>query len=352
MVIDMINPMSIKKLLMVIVITTGLIYLLKPAPKDFTLTSWLVPWDEKRSIQSFKENCKAFQTINLFYYNFDETGTIQNYNRETTKSPEFLELIRKNGIKVFATLVNDLVSKDTKTRILKDPNIIHQILSNPHKRNKHIQEIINLAKEENLAGIDLDYENLYYKDSPLFTAFIKKLSTLLHKNNKLLTITVQPKTSQKNNDGPGAINWQEINLFADKIIIMCYNFSSKKSKPGPISPPFWLEKIIRFAKRNISLNKIILAFPLHGFDWTNETAEQITFQKAKQLENDYQVSPIWHNDKASCSFTYTLNDKKHEVWFEEKRSLSKKLNILRKHGLYAIALWRLGQEDENVYTLF
>ncbi|MCR4431252.1 MAG: hypothetical protein NUV45_09575 [Tepidanaerobacteraceae bacterium] len=41
----------------------------------------------------------------------------------------------------------------------------------------------------------------------------------------------------------------------------------------------------------------------------------------------------------------------HIVWFEDARSFSAKLVVVNEYNLGGIAVWRLGQEDQRVWSI-
>ena len=254
-------------------------------------------------------------------------------------------------MKIIPTIVNDRISADGKAKRLKDADIIHNILITGAKRKKHIKNILSLIESYGYDGIDIDYENLYFKDRELFTDFIQELSAALHLKGKILTVTVGQKREESAKDGPSAIDWAAIAQFADSIKIMCYNFSSPLSGPGPIAPPAWVEDIVVFSKKYIPAQKLTIAIALHGFDWSEQKSRSISFDTAKETALIYKSDIAWDEASSTPHFAYFENGKRHEVWFEDKRSVSDKLNILKKHGIRNLAFWRLGGEDKDIYEL-
>mgnify|MGYP001604795224 FL=1 len=60
-------------------------------------------------------------------------------------------------------------------------------------RLAHIKQIGDLVKANNFDGIDIDYENKPAEVFYTFGAFIRSLSLELHKNNKILSCTIEPR---------------------------------------------------------------------------------------------------------------------------------------------------------------
>ena len=147
------------------------------------------------------------------------------------------------------------------------------------------------------------------------------------------------------------MDWAALSQYADEIRIMCYGYSSLVSDPGPIAPPSWLEEIIVFATSQIPLNKITIALPLHGFDWSSDRNESITFAKVRERANLYHGKIRRDKISATPYFSYEKNNKKHTVWFEDYKSFKEKLRVIEDAGIRAVALWKLGGEDVRIYSV-
>lgn len=302
-------------------------------------------------MESLANNPGIFDQINPFYYALGRGGRIIENLPSFRENVRFTSIKNKGGLKILPVIVNDIIDAGGKAKRLKDAGILHSILSSGPKRRKHVKNILSLIESYGYDGVDIDYENLYFKDREVFKDFIKELSEDLHSKGKILSVTVQQKSRESAKDGPSAIDWAGIAQFADSIKIMCYNFSSPKSCPGPLAPPGWVEDIVVFAKKSIPDQKITIAIALGGLDWSQEKSRSISFNTAKETALKHKSDIIWDDASSTPHFSYFEDGKKHEVWFEDKRSISEKLNILKKQGIKNVALWRLGGEDKDIYEL-
>ena len=309
------------------------------------LSGWWAYWSVSEGQASLTKNLNLFDDILIFNYAFDENGNVIN------NEPDFSKSLNDSNVTVLATIVNDVIPTGGGKPTLKDPGIIHKILSDPALRKQHIQQIINIIEQEHFSGIDIDYESLNFNDRDIFSQFIQELSSVLKPKGYWLSVTVEEKIKDKKNNGQGAMDCAALSQYADEIRIMCYNYSSLVSDPGPIAPPSWLQEIILFAKSQIPLNKITIALALHGFDWSSERNESITFAKAMERAATYKAKIRRDKISATPYFSYEKNNKKHTVWFEDYKSIYEKLKIIKKQGIHAVALWKLGGEDVRIYSI-
>lgn len=317
-----------------------------------TVDIWFTYWDVSNSLNNLKNIHKdKINGINLFFYSLDKDGNIINALLEPDEYKQILSTIQKLEVKIVPTLTNDIIYSKTNT-ILKDPDIISKILNDSTLRKKHIQQIMEIAKGINADGIDIDYEQMYAKDRDKFSQFIKELSGVLHDQNMTLSVTVQQKTEDHQRQGAGAIDWQEISNYADQIIIMCYNYSSKTSKPGSICPLFWLKDIIKFAKSQVPSEKICIALGLYGYDWSNKDCNSVNFKKVVELVKENSAVLFWDRESQSPYFSYSKSGLQHEVWFENQESILKKIKLIKRHNINHTAIWHLGLVESSLFEPF
>jgi spore germination protein len=344
---------SIKILLMVLSVFTlcAFSYNYEKAQKRI-LSAWIPYWDIKGStinLQNYFLN--KIDEVNPFFFALDKDANIVNASNNPEDYNRLAEILRQLNIKIIPVITNDIIYSQSNKKI-KDPDIIKRILNNDDLRQKHIQQILQIIKDTGADGIDIDYENLYTQDKAIFSQFIQELSQSLHDNNKILIVTVTQKTENHDRDGAGAVDWQEISQYADKIMIMCYNYSYKTGKPGPLCPTSWLNDIIKFAKTQIPQEKIGIALGFYGYDWSKKETITLNRRQAKNLIDTYQVKLNWDKKSQSPYFSYSKDGAIHNVWFEDEKSIYQKLNIIKKHKIKNIGIWHLGMLDSAFLDSF
>ena len=94
--------------------------------------------------------------------------------------------------------------------------------------------------------------------------------------------------------------------------------------------------------------KVMMGQNLYGYDWTlpfvqGTIAKAVSPQQAIALAARYNV-PIQYDTKAQAPFfNYTDTDgKRHEVWFEDARSIQAKFDLLKELKLRGMSYWKLG----------
>ena len=317
---------------------------------DVVISAWVVYWDAANGAASIERNIAALDEINPFYYAFDDKGNIVENSPGMETAHPLPSIIRSGQLQTVPTIVNDTISP-AKTSKPKDRDAIRSLLEDPERMEDHIDSIGKLVEAQGYDGIDIDYEKLLPSDRDLFTRYVEILAGRLHAAGKLLTVTVQPMTSRAQEKKPGGLDWAAIGAVADRVRIMCYNYSYSGSAPGPIAPPEWISKIIAYARKKIPAEKISLALKLQGFDWSGSAARSVTFERAMAIAEEYEAEIEWDADSSTPHFVYYRQGKKHEVWFENARSLEAKLQMIDRRHVGGISLWRLGGEDPGIYPI-
>jgi len=309
------------------------------------VSGWVPYWDLENGLNLLNDNFKnEISQLNLFAYAFDKDLNIILVFDNKEKYKEKLDFIKSLGIQITATFTNDIIYSKSNQN-LKEPDVVHRILSDDTLRTIHISQLLAIANEMGLDGIDIDYENIDKKDKELFSNFIKDLAEQLHKENRTLEVSVQQKTEDHQRSGAGSIDWKEISKYADKINIMCYNYSSRLSKPGPICPGYWLIDIINFAKTQIPVDKICIALPLYGYDWAKGKGLTVNIKSAKDLIKKYKAKALWDKATLTPHFIYYKNGEKHNVWFEDAKSILDKTRLIKEQGITNIAFWHISFLD-------
>jgi len=213
-------------------------------------------------------------------------------------------------------------------------------------QNRTIDLLINLAKEKNYDGWDLDFENVAKGDKDLYNTFSKKFSEKLHTQGLLLSITVQAQESDNaGNITPGQ-DIETLGKYADQIRVMAYDFHSPSSAPGPITPITDLEKTITYTKSKIDLTKIIISLPTYGYDWSNDgPATAYQYQELQSLLSLKNAKSTRDIDSQEVNATYN----NHQVWYPDSTSLSKLIEITKAFGIDKICFWHIGGEDINMW---
>ena len=292
------------------------------------------PWpgtpEKTGSFPSMKTFAKSMSGVAPFWYKATKDGTL-----ETRESQQVYDTAKGLGLKMYPLVT---IKTGATDMVLGDKAI----------RAKTIDNIVKIVKDRNYDGINIDFEQLPAKESANLTAFVAELYPKMKANKKTLIVSVFPKVDISE-DVSGAYNYPELAKNADFLQIMLYDNHWETSSPGPVSPVDWYEKNLKYAiDHSGGPHKVIAGIPAYGYDWQKGgKAETVTYVDAI-VRAEKNGAKIMYDDKAQAPH-FTYGD--HEVSFENDKSTAAKLDIVAKYGPAGIAIWRLGQEQPEIWQL-
>ena len=119
-----------------------------------------------------------------------------------------------------------------------------------------------------------------------------------------------------------------------------------------VAPLQNVRQVLDYAVTQIDPQKLFLGVPAYGYDWplpfrqgitraqsiSNQQAVAIAVREGAEIQYDEQAQSPW--------FRYTDESGViHEVWFEDARSLSAKLRLIREYSLRGAGYWNLMRPD-------
>ncbi len=286
-------------------------------------------------IQLINQHAPYSSSISIFEYHFGSNGDIVNNLDDQTA----IETTWRNRVTPIATITN-LSSQGF------DSNLTHQVLNNPTTRTNLINNIYFLVSRKGYGGVNIDFERVRAEDRDIFTGFLRELRDRLRQGNFAITIAVPAKTSE---DIPWlrGYDFGGIGSVVDFMFIMAYDWHYGGSEPGPVAPITEVRRTVEFALESVPERKVIIGVPLYGYDWIlpqrpGTSAPAISNQEALLKAIKFQ-SPIQYSEEYQSPF-YRYTDSQgvnHEVWFEDVRSMSEKMLLVREYKLQAIGAWQL-----------
>jgi cellulose synthase/poly-beta-1,6-N-acetylglucosamine synthase-like glycosyltransferase/peptidoglycan/xylan/chitin deacetylase (PgdA/CDA1 family)/spore germination protein YaaH len=237
-----------------------------------------------------------------------------------------------------------------------------KVLDDSSKRAALRQQILRfLTAFPAYRGISLDFENLPDNDSQGYLDFIQELYADLHPRNLRLYVSTLVSTTDA--------DLKRIAANSDGIVLMNYDQHEIESQPGPIASQDWFVGNLRRVLKVVPKEKLICAVGNYGYDWALSipNPKDRRHRKPQVLHTDVlQVSDAWQrasDSDADLNLDYdTLNphfeyidedqNQRHVVWFLDGVTLLNELRAARGLGLQTFALWRLGEEDSSLWSVW
>jgi spore germination protein YaaH len=311
-----------------------------PSPKlqKAELTGWFAAWDQSKAEETLPKVMNNFQTFSPMLYRVMADGSLGRHN--ITNRDFFIKSARDNNIAI-APVITD---ESSSTRV-------NRLLNNKLTQDKFIDQLVDEAKKENFIGWSIDIEQLKSRDRKAFTEFIKNASSQLHKNDLKLFVIVFGREEKETYDPALAHDYKELGVYADQVQLMTYNFNNDLTAPGGQTPGSWYRSVLKYAKKTIPQEKILVGLSTHGYDWSDGTVDGLTFSEAidRIKKNGAKVS--YNKEDLSMVASYKDEDNDiHSLWYEDKNTINEKIKIAREeYGVNKFALWRLTAEDPRFW---
>jgi hypothetical protein len=210
-------------------------------------------------------------------------------------------------------------------------------------------------------GLSLDLESLPENSTPAYMSFIQELYADLHTRNLRLYVNTPVSTPTP--------TLARIAANSDGMILMNYDQHQTTSDPGPIASQDWFVGNLRRALKVVPKEKLICAIGNYGYDWTSRfpIPKDRRHPKPKVVNTeDLHVSDAWQRasdadadlnldyDSLNPHFDYIDEDlnQRHVVWFLDGVTVLNEMRAARQLGLQTFALWRLGEEDGSLWSIW
>lgn len=306
-----------------------------------SFSAWIPWWDEKRILESLEKRAifKVEEILPL-WFGLNKNGVIDE--REVIAKVEIENLAKINNVVIIPTITNDF-----------DPKRVTKFINSSTLQDSEIEKLITIAVERGYGGYDLDWEEISEKDKKVFVKFVSKFKQKLSAQNLKLSVTVHAQTGTSADwVGVRGQDIKELGKIADYIRVMAYDFHHSKSEPGPVTPLDKLKAVLNYTVKNVDKDKIVLGLPSYGYDWSEKNeGESIQYLDAIERFEKYAGQYKRDSDSGALWGNYQKDNKSHTVWFEDKESTERKIEISQEFGVNRFCFWRIGGEDEKMWEI-
>ena len=267
--------------------------------------------------------------------------TLQNTNGEVVYRinavKEYTKWAQSAGYEIWVTFKNDGKTIDETSQFLNDME----------HRKTAISELLDFVDSYKVNGINVDFENMYKDDAEVFSQFIRELSTETKQKGIVLSVCV--------NIPDGADTWSKcyqhklLSEAADYLTVMTYDCRNNLSSYASYD---WVEdNIQKLVERDgVDSSKLVLGIAFDSSYWKTTNGKSVRSVYFMNSAKKYLNNATW-NDKAK-QYYYENPSKQELIWIEEKASIAEKLKLVEQYNLAGSACWCLGQETEDVWSVF
>ena len=283
-----------------------------------------------------------------FYLN-DNNGGIADLG-----STDYVNYCHSQGVEVWA-LVSNLENSDVDTTY---------VLTHTSTRQNLVNQIVSVAIQYNLDGINLDFEALNREEvGHAYIQFVRELSIKCENNGIVLSIDNYVPTSYTS-----FYNRSEQANFADYVVIMGYDEHYAGSDEGSVSSLGWVRQGVIDTLAEVPANQVILGMPFYTRVWAltpdeeagdnddidanilySVSSQVYGMRSANNLLANYGVEKQWLEDSGQNYAEFESEGITYKVWLEDSASAEARLKLMDEYELAGASFWKLGFETSDVW---
>lgn len=287
---------------------------------------------------------KGINIVSPSFFSLIKEGNGEIKTNIGSKGISYINWAKQNNYEVWAMISNNSY-KDTTSKILNSYEL----------RTRLINNIVSLAVQYQLDGINLDFENMNSTDKDMYSRFIIELKPKLQEAGITLSVDVTAPD--------GSENWSlcfdrnVIGDVADYIVYMAYDqYGVGSNKAGTTAGYNWVETNLKkfIDREEIDSSKIILGIPFYTRLWEEKngkvSSSTVNMKSIKEVLPQ-NVNKKWDDELRQYYVEYTESEKIYKMWIEDEESIRHKVSLVNNYNLAGVASWEKDRETENIWDV-
>ncbi|MFM9280404.1 glycosyl hydrolase family 18 protein [Paenibacillus jiagnxiensis] len=268
---------------------------------------------------------------------------------EDKADPKYVLWAHHRGMEVWGLLSNGF-----------DPDLTSGALSTYERRMGIIKKTIALAKQYDLDGINIDFENVYTKDGANVTQFMRELKPLARANDLILSIDVTPKSDSEL--WSVFLDRASLGKITDYMMVMAYDEHWASSpEAGSVASLPWTEASVRriIDEDGVPPEKLVLGIPLYTRVWSEEkkdgetkvSSKAIGMESAAEIVKEQKLKPEFLEKEQQHYVEYKENGVLKKIWLEDKSSLKARVKLAQSLQLGGIGVWNRSFASDDAWDV-
>jgi len=238
-----------------------------------------------------------------------------------------------------------------------NPEIARAVLLSAEQQEKVLRQAMAIIKQKGYGGLDVDFENVPRDAREGLNEFLARAQAALHAENLLLSSAVPPLTQDNQ---PGLLfegfDFTAQGKYNDVVTLMTYEWGHQGGPPRAVAPLNEVRRAVEYAVSRMPREKILMGIPNYGYDWkipyqpgtrattiSNVGGVNIARREGAAIRYDVTAQTPW--------FRYEADGQRHEVWFEDARSINAKLGLAASLGIAGVSYWSVNTMFPQNWTL-
>lgn len=249
----------------------------------------------------------------------------------------YVDWAHNQGMEVWGLLSNSF-----------EPDLTTEALSTYDNRMNAIVQMLKYADLYNLDGINIDFENVYTKDGPNVTQFMRELKPMAQSRNLIVSIDVTPKS--KSEMWSLFLDRSALAAASDFLIVMAYDehWAASPVAGSVASLPWVKTSMNRIIEEDmVPSEKLILGVPLYTRIWTEATekgktkvsSKAVSMNAVKEIIAEKKLTPVFDKEAGQNYVEYKEDDVLRKIWIEDSTSLTARVELAQSLKLGGVAAW-------------
>lgn len=227
--------------------------------------------------------------------------------------------------------------------------LAHALLTDAAAQQRLIDNLLETMRSKGYRGVNFDFEYVLPEDRERYNQFLRLVVERLRPLGYAVSTALAPKLSGTQTGLLyEAHDYPAHGEIVDFTVLMTYEWGWAGGPPLAIAPLNEVRRVLDYAITVIPPEKILMGMPLYGRDWTlpyvegGPLAATISPQLAIRRAIRYGAAIEYDTLYQSPFFRYTDEQgRRHEVWFEDARSVQAKYDTVKEYNLRGVGFWQI-----------
>ena len=227
-------------------------------------------------------------------------------------------------------------------------DIAHAVLTDETAQSTLLTNLAAAMRQRNYVGVIFDLEYIYPYDRESYNQFLRRAVEMLHRLGYIVMTAIAPKLSATQvGTLYQAHDYAVHGQLVDFVIIMTYEWGYLYGPAMAVAPIDQVRKVLDYAVTEIPPAKILMGMPNYGYDWTLPFVQGTA---ARPLSNTAAIArasevgaAIKYDETSQAPFYnyYDRHGRRHEVWFDDARSIQARLRLIHEYNLGGLSYWTI-----------
>jgi len=236
--------------------------------------------------------------------------------------------------------------------------LAHSVLCDSRLQTDFIENTLAAVSSRGYMGVNLFFEYLYPFDREGFTALAERISEALHSRGLYFFCSLAPRSGEDEAEPLSAAQDNAVfGRLCDRVILLSYDWGCALTPPQAPSPLPKMREALGLAVSQIPRGKLLMGLSHGGYLWQLpyselQAAEPVSPRCAERLAASVGAEIRYDAVSGAAHFRFSTPDGiRRELWFEDARSISEKLALVREFGIRGISLISPCRSDAALFAM-